>query len=310
MTTPGQAIPINKIPRTATSGPPTMIEVDGHRIAHRQVGTGPDVLFIHGWPLHGGTWRNIVPHLAEEFTCHVIDLPGTGDTTSTPGTRLALELNTDVVLQVIDALALERYAVVGNDSGGMVARGVAAARPEQVEAVVIAGSEIPGHVPRQIERLKILMRLPGIVAMTSLTLRNRWLRRSPLGLVDCFSDMAASDGDFAEIMLEPLRDRRTMDRQLELLRTFEPSQVDVMFDVHHKITAPTLMIWGDGDPYFPVAKAREMAPQFGGAVVFKVVDDAKLFVHEEHPARFAELTGSFLADTNTGAPDDARAAQR
>lgn len=282
------------IANTPTS-PMRMIDVDGHRIAHRQTGSGPDVLFLHGWPLHGGTWRNIVPELAADFTCHVIDLPGTGDTVSTPGTRLALDLNERVVLQVIGALGLDRFAVVGNDSGGIIAREVAATRPDQVSAVVIAGSEIPGHIPKQIVKLKKLIALPGSVPITSFTLRNRWLRRSKFGLVDCFADMAASDGDFATAMLDPFRDRQVMDRQLELLRTYDPSSVDELFDVHPKVTAPTLMIWGDSDPYFPVTKAREMAKQFGGDVTFEVIADAKLFVHEEHPARFAELTRSFLS---------------
>jgi len=235
-----------------------------------------------------------VPKLSTDFTCHVIDLPGTGDTETTPGTRLAIDLNTAVVLQVIDVLGVDRYAVVGNDSGGLIAREIAAERPEQVSAVVITGSEIPGHASTQIKRLKRLVRLPGVVSVTSFVLRNRWLRRSPLGLSDCFADMTASDGDFAAAMLEPFRDRRTMDRQLELLRTFDLHHVDGLFDVHPKITAPTLMVWGESDPYFPVAKAREMAPQFGGEVTFEVIPEAKLLVHEEHPARFAELTRSFL----------------
>jgi pimeloyl-ACP methyl ester carboxylesterase len=58
------------------SKPPTnFIDVGHSRIAHRTLGCGPDVLFIHGWPLNGATWRNVVPRLADDFTCHVIDLP-------------------------------------------------------------------------------------------------------------------------------------------------------------------------------------------------------------------------------------------
>lgn len=276
-----------------------MIDVGDHQVAHRKLGSGPDLLFLHGWPLHGGTWRNIVPRLAADYTCHVIDLPGTGDTRSAPGSRLALDANLDTVLAVIDQLRLEQYGLIGNDSGGLLAREIAAERVSQVNALVVTGSEIPGHVPAQIVRLKQLVRLPGITPLVSFTLRNRWLRRGPVGLGDCFADMKASDGDFAEAMLDPLADLKAMDDQLELLRTFDPGHVDVLFDLHPIITAPTLMIWGESDPYFPVKKARAMAEQFGGSVQLEVIPNAKLLVHEEHPEKFATLTAEFLASCAT-----------
>lgn len=279
-----------------------MIEVGPHRVAYRRTGTGPDLLWLHGWPLHGGTWRNITPHLEADYTCHVIDLPGTGNTRSAPGTRLAVDLNLGTVLGVIDALGLKRYGLIGNNSGGMLAREIAAKRVEQVSALVITGSEIPGHASGEIKRLKLLSRLPGIGPVLSVMLRNRWLRRSRLGLSTCFMDMRASDGDFAETMLEPFRHRQVRDGQLELLRNFDTSHVDVLFDVHPLITAPTLMVWGGRDPFFPVRKAQAMAEQFGGAVRFEVIPDAKLLVHEEHPARFAELTKDFLAEVQPVAP--------
>jgi pimeloyl-ACP methyl ester carboxylesterase len=47
---------------------PTVLEIAGERVATYSTGNGPDVVFLHGWPLHGATWRNIVPALAQRFT--------------------------------------------------------------------------------------------------------------------------------------------------------------------------------------------------------------------------------------------------
>ena len=36
------------------------------------------MLFVHGWPVSGATFRTLLPYLVEHVTCHLIDLPGAG----------------------------------------------------------------------------------------------------------------------------------------------------------------------------------------------------------------------------------------
>ena len=56
---------------------------------------------------------------------------------------------------------------------------------------------------------------------------------------------------------------------------------------HREITVPVQLVWGAQDPFFPVQRARDMMGQFSGPVDLEVVEDAKLFVHEECPQRAA-----------------------
>src|SRR5579883_182703 len=80
-----------------------------HRVAYRRFGRGPDVLFLHGWPLHSGTFRALVPLLAARFTCHLVDLPGSGRTESPARAPIDLASHADVARHVVDALGLARY---------------------------------------------------------------------------------------------------------------------------------------------------------------------------------------------------------
>src|SRR6185369_2094721 len=41
-------------------------------------GTGPDLVLLHGWAMHGGVFAEIVPMLAQHYRVHAIDLPGHG----------------------------------------------------------------------------------------------------------------------------------------------------------------------------------------------------------------------------------------
>jgi haloalkane dehalogenase len=57
---------------------------------------------------------------------------------------------------------------------------------------------------------------------------------------------------------------------------------------------PVQLIWGEDDPFFPLAGARRMLAQFAGGARLEVIPRAKLFAHEDHPAEFAALARPFL----------------
>ena len=91
-------------------------------VAVRTVGSGPDVLFVHGWPVHGATFRLLLPHLVEHVTCHVVDLPGAGSSRYDTNTDLSIANHVTSVRRSVELLELDSVAVVGHDSGGMIAR--------------------------------------------------------------------------------------------------------------------------------------------------------------------------------------------
>ena len=53
--------------------------IEDATVAVRVFGQGPAVVLVHGFPVHGYTWRKLLPKLSESFTCYVVDLPGLGD---------------------------------------------------------------------------------------------------------------------------------------------------------------------------------------------------------------------------------------
>ncbi|MBL8685790.1 MAG: alpha/beta hydrolase [Myxococcales bacterium] len=280
------------------SAPVRFVDVGHARVAHRVVGSGPDVLFVHGWPLHGLTWRDVVAPLAAHYRCHVIDLPGAGLTKTTPSTRYGLESHAATLVSVIDALSLDRVALVGHDSGGAVARFAAASLATRVTATVIADSEIPGHKPLLLQLLLASASLPGGASMLRGMLGSRSIGRSILAWGACFHDVDRAEGEFRELFVEPLvRDDAAFAGQMQLTKTWDWSVLDRLRDAHAKIVAPSLLVWGERDPYFPAEKARAMAPQFGGETRFVCLQHARLFAHEEHPERFADEVSRFLDAT-------------
>lgn len=265
------------------------------RLAHRKTGSGPDVVFIHGWPLHGETFRHIVPRLESDFTCHVIDLPGTGQSEWDGATSFSIRAHAAAMLDAIQDLGLKEVAFVAHDSGGAVARLAAAELAERCFGLVLGNTEIPAYHPPMLEVFVRLARIPGGGSLLPLTLKVPALRRSFMGFGGCFDDKSLIDGEFYGLFVEPLlSSQRVLQGQLGLARDFDWSVLDNMAETHARIKAPVSLIWGVDDPWFPVGKARRMMPQFTGGAEFHEISPGKLFIHEEKPDIWAGHARRFL----------------
>ncbi len=275
-----------------------LIEAGDGSLAHRVVGEGPDVVFVHGWPLHGMTWRNIVPLVAAAgYRCHVFDLPGTGSSKWSTNTLFSVPAHARRIEQALTTLGLASVALVGHNSGSAIARYVAGAMGASAWANVVAGSEIPDHHPLLLKGMLFAGRLPGRRLGFRTLLRTRVLRHSAMGFGACFVDLKCAEGEFHRWFAEPLiRDDRAFAGQMGLVQDWDWAATDNLREVHTRMVGPSLLLWGDGDPYFPVDKARAMAAQLAGGATFHSRADGKLFVHEEHPAWFAEHMVNFFAD--------------
>jgi len=271
--------------------PHRMIPVTGGQLAYFRFGRGPDVVAVHGWPLHSATWRHLVPLLEDEVTIHLFDLPSAGQTQWRG--PVGFETNAAALREAIDTLGLERYSLLAHDSGGVVARLLAASDP-RVQGLVLAGSEIPGHHGALLRAYLFAAKVTPLALVWSLLLRVPAIRRSNIAYGTCFEDPRYTDGDFAKLFIEPMRSPHVAKGQLRLLRSFTFDFIDQLEDVHRRITAPTLCIWGDRDPFFPIEKARAMLPQFAGGAELVAIPGAKLFCHEDRPDEFATHARAFL----------------
>ncbi len=277
----------------------TELTVGEHRIAYRKQGEGPNLVFVHGWPLHRETWRNVADGLPG-YTCHLFDLPSAG-LSSSPHEPLTFEQMADLVVKLIDQLGLGAIGLVAHDSGGLIARLVAARLLSDTDlgtslkGLVISGSEIPGRHPFLLDFYGLMTRVPGIRPVFAAIFRSRLLTKTPLVLGGAFADRSELDGEFRRIFIEPLvSDRARLRATLRFFRAFGHGPVDALAKVHPQILVPTLGIWGKDDPFFPVDRARAMMEQFGGRTEFVVLEPARLLVHEERPLEFANECDRFF----------------
>ncbi len=277
--------------------PDRLLDVGAGEVAHRRIGAGPDVLFVHGWPVSGATFRLLLPHLVEHVTCHVIDLPSAGSSRFGADTPISIHRHIESVRRVIDLLELDSVAVVGHDSGGLIARHAVAADP-RLRAMGLINTEPPDPSWRFTSFIAA-RHLPGFSAGLGWVAGKPRIRRMPFVLGDAFADRSLLDGEFDEFFLTPLHeDEVRRDAATRLLRSFDMQDVRRLGAIHAQITVPVRLVWGDRDPFFPVERARAMVDTFPDATI-EVIEGAGLFSHEEAPADVARALLPTLIATPT-----------
>jgi pimeloyl-ACP methyl ester carboxylesterase len=276
--------------------PDRLIDVGTGKVAYRVVGNGPDVLFVHGWPVSGATFRRLLPNLADHVTCHVIDLVGSGSSEFSAQTPMSFENHIRSVRSVVDQLGLNSVAVVGHDSGGLISRHAMAGDP-RLRALGLIDTEQSTGLSREFKSFITSGRTPGFGAVLGWLCGRPRLRRSRLVLGDAFADPSLLDGEFAEFFLKPMHDEKLRQfAAVTLLRSFEYRYVNELSDLHQRIAVPVQLVWGEKDAFFPVAWAKKMVDSFPDAQL-AVITGAGLFSHEERPTEVSQALLPVLLGT-------------
>jgi len=113
----------------------------GVTIRFALAGSGPALLLLHGHPQTHVTWRKVAPQLARQHTVVTPDLRGYGDSGKPDGGEQHINYSKRAMaadlVELMAALALPRFAVVGHDRGARVAHRMGLDYPEQVTRLAL-----------------------------------------------------------------------------------------------------------------------------------------------------------------------------
>jgi 4,5:9,10-diseco-3-hydroxy-5,9,17-trioxoandrosta-1(10),2-diene-4-oate hydrolase len=113
-----------------------------HRIHYHDLGSGPDLILLHGSGPGVSGWSNFkgnAPVLAKEFRIVVMDMPGFGLSDKPPIDDVYGRVAAAALARLMDALGIQSAHILGNSMGGAVAATFALGHPERVERLVLMG---------------------------------------------------------------------------------------------------------------------------------------------------------------------------
>jgi pimeloyl-ACP methyl ester carboxylesterase len=240
-------------------------------------GQGPPVVFLHG--AYGLVWDPFVDALAQHHTVYAPEHPGT--TPGDPDGVKPLEELWDLVLyhyELFDRLGLDAPAVVGHSFGAMMAAEVAATNPARVSRLVLIS--------------------PIGLWRDDAPVPN-WMSMAPEAMAKAvFHD---PEGPIAKAALAMPEDPEAqVDAQIQLIWTLActgkfvwPIPDKGLKKRLHRITAPTLIVWGRQDGLMSPVYAQEFAARIPNARA-ELFDKAAHVPHLEQLPAVVTLVREFL----------------
>ncbi|MCB0998109.1 MAG: alpha/beta hydrolase [Acidimicrobiales bacterium] len=255
----------------------------GTQVRVQEIGDGEPVVFVHGGPSAGTTWAPLVAEMAG-FRSIVVDRPGTGLSPSMSITAAELGGFADsFVVDLLDALELERAPVVASSFGGFLALRAAALAPERFERMVqmacpagAPGMAVPGFMrAATIPPLRKLMTtLPPNERMALSMLRQIGHGTSV--------DAGRFTPAFLDWYLSLQRDTATARHDLRLIGSLVTVTGSVRpalalpRDLLRHVDVPTYFYWGADDPFGGLAVAESMVQTMPDAHLDMVADAGHL----------------------------------
>jgi pimeloyl-ACP methyl ester carboxylesterase len=240
-----------------------VLDVYGMQLHYDLHGHGRPLLWLHGGMGHGPDWRFIFPSEPAGYQLIAPDLRGHGRSTGARATYSFRQSALDVI-GLLDHLGLDRVRIIGLSGGGITALHLATIVPARVEAMVVVSA--PPRFPEQA----------------------RAIQRG-------FSLQSMSDDE-----LRRMRERHRRERQLDLLL----AQVHAFADGDDpnftaaelgRITAPTLIVFGDRDPLYPVSLGVELHDAIRRSWLWVVPNGGHGPVFGAQAPLFVETAMAFLA---------------
>jgi pimeloyl-ACP methyl ester carboxylesterase len=256
--------------------------VDRIRLGYDEAGrgSGPPVIFLHGFPHNRTLWSHQLAGLAQQARCIALDLRGFGESTVAP--PYSMDQYADDVAAFMDRLQVDRAVICGLSMGGYIAFSLWRRHRQRVHALVLADTRATPDSEEGREKRRSMAQLArdrGSAAVAEAmihTMIGQHTRETAPHIVDSLYRMMAS-ANVAGIVgaLEAMRDRPDSTATL--------STIDVL----------TLIVVGAQDELTPLADSEAMYRAIYGSRL-QVLALAGHASNVERPAAFNHVLSEFL----------------
>ena len=255
------------------------VPIDGRRLAYREAGSGPPIVFLHGL---GGNSQSWEPQFAAFSGRHRVvawDMPGFGNSDLPEKPFTATRDYSSLARKFMDALGIARAVGAGTSYGTVILADLAQSNPGLIDAIVFAcGVTGMGHLEAQ-ERLRLRAVRRG--ELESLGQRKFAELRN--------STYVANAALAARIV--DLAGSATTEGYLQAYGAMTESNI---FDSLKAIDVPALVLAGANDPIAKADNCARVAQALHHAE-YHCIEKCGHYVNLEQAETFNRLMGEFLA---------------
>lgn len=268
----------------------TFVDAGGVRTRAVQVGPrdGEHVVFLHGTSGHLEAFVRNLPAHAQRYRCHAIDMLGHGYTDK-PDFPYEIPRYVEHLLAYLDAVGAERAHLVGESLGGWVASWTASEHPEHVaslQLLCMGGTKVNPEVMQRLKSSTTAAAMEPDRELTKQRLQLLW---------------AAWDEELGEELTDvryAIYHRPDFQKNLHnllSLQEFETRERNLLrADRMCRISAPTLIVWGNKNPFGEIPEATAINEAIRGSRL-EVFPETGHWPQHEQAERYNALSLEFLA---------------
>lgn len=250
----------------------TTVQVNGIDLHYAIDGAGPPLLLLHGGTGCHGDWAYAGrDQLVREYQLIAPDARGHGQSTNPAKTLTHRQCALDT-LALLDHLGIARCRAIGVSMGGNSLLHMATLQPERIEAMVIVSATM--YFPEQARRIMAAVPVENQPAAEWEAMR----RRHQLG-----DEQIVALWEWARAMKDSYDDMN-----------FTPASLS-------RITASTLIVYGDRDPLYPVEMAVDMYHAIPRSALWVVPNGGHGPIFFDAAPQFVQTALSFLRTQNATA---------
>lgn len=272
------------------------IDVNGLRMSVRVEGSGDPVLLLHGFPQSSRMWAPVAADLAGDVRVIAPDLRGAGDTDAPSEGYESATLLADLV-GLMDALHLDRVAVVAHDWSAVIAFELCLRHPARVSSLVAIA--VPAPYIRMNPKLAVALAraIPHLWfqwAIATPVIGPRLLSGGRQRLVRWMTlPMPADDARaYAGVLRDPARARAASRLYRGLII---PAFINILRGTYHGrvLRTRTLILFGGDDALIP-RDALAVSPEDAPDTSIEFIPGGAHFLVDEQPEAVTRRIRDFL----------------
>jgi len=262
------------------------VDVAGVRTRVLRAGTGPDLVLLHGTGGHLEAYARDIAGLAEHFRVTAYDMVGHG-WSDLPDRPYTIDVLSDHLLGLMDALGIESAHFSGESLGGWVVAWTAAHHPDRVDRLVL---NTPGNIANKPEVMARLREstMAAVQDPSEATVRKRveFLFHHKEMVTDELVTLRRAVYSRPGFLRAITNTLVLQDPEVRKDFAWDPAWVG-------KITAPTLLLWTDHDPTGGLDEAAMLLGWLSDARLH-VITDAGHWPQWEKPDEYLAAHHDFL----------------
>jgi pimeloyl-ACP methyl ester carboxylesterase len=264
-------------------------QLDGLRLAYRDLGDGPPVLLLHGWPTSSFLWREVMRPLARANRVIALDLPGFGASDKPVGIRYSFDFFGRTLDLFLAHLGIDQLGLAVHDLGGPVGLHWALDRPGRLTKLALLNTLVYPEFSEAVKEFVRACATPGLREQIT----------SPAGLESILRDGLA---DPAKLSPEVLAAVQEPFRTPETRRTLADAGIGVsrkgFVQIARRLPAlriPVRVVYGSRDRVLPdvadtMARVKADLPQAD----VTTLPDCGHFLQEDAPEEVGALLARFF----------------